>query len=93
MFRPRDGRYDLLSDKYEQRNDTINVKKLTQEMERIEEGFSQTHNVATEYLESQRDESSSVVFCASQRFEDLHIEERKARERAKRLEATFLVKN
>ena len=58
-------------------------------MERIEEEFSQTHNVATEYLESQRDESSSVVFCASQRFKDLHIEEGKARERAKRLEAKF----
>ena len=54
-------------------------------MERIEEEFSQTHNVATEYLESQRDASSSVVYCASQRFEDLQIEERKARERAKRL--------
>ena len=48
MFRQRDGRHDLLSDKYEQRNDITNVKKLTQEMKIIEKEFSQAHNVETE---------------------------------------------
>ena len=79
--------HDLLSDKYEQRNDITNVKKLTQETERIQEYFSQTHSVAAEQLESRRVESFSIVYCASQRTEELHVEERKARERAKRLYA------
>ena len=79
----------MLSNKYEQTNDTTNVKKLTQETERIEQYFSQTHNVATEHLESRRGESSSIVYCASQRIKDLHVEEGKAGERAERLDAKF----
>ena len=79
----------MLFNKYEQRNDTTNVKKLTQETERIEQYFSQTHNVATEHLESRRGESSSIVYCASQRIKDLHVEEGKAGERAERLDAKF----
>ena len=38
---------------------------------------------------NRRDESCSVVYCASQRGEDLHVEEQKPRERAERLETTF----
>ena len=77
----------MLSDKYVQRNGITNVKKSTQEMKIIEKEFSQAHNVETESQERGRDESSSVVYCAFQRFEDLQVEERKARERAGRLEA------
>ena len=77
----------LLSDKYSEKNDVENVKKISKEMEQIEQEFADAQNRTQEYLDARKDDPSSIASDMSRKVRELQLQEREAREFAELLEA------
>ena len=83
---------ELLSDKYLRFKEKDKRRKLGEEMEKMEMEFSEANEKAYEYLESRKDELSSLATDASEETRVRRIEERVARksvEKSKEDKFTF----
>lgn len=76
------GDLEALSTAYEKRQDTANVRKLSQEVERIAEEFTDTQNRTQEYLDSRKDELSSIASDTSQKVRQSQEEMVKVKKKA-----------
>jgi len=81
---------EALSTTYEKRQDTVNVSKLSQEIERIEEEFTDAQNRTQEYLDSRKDELSSIASDTSQKIRQAQGKIMKAKKKAEQMEASIL---
>jgi len=81
---------EALSKTYERRQDTANISKLSQEIERIEEEFTDAQNRTQEYLDSRKDELSSIASDTSQRIRQAEGEMMKAKKKEEQMEASIL---
>ena len=70
---------EALSTMYEKRQDTANRSKLSQEIERIEEEFTDAQNRTQEYLDSRKDELSSIASETSQAQEEMMKAKRRSK--------------
>ncbi|PFX13818.1 hypothetical protein AWC38_SpisGene22068 [Stylophora pistillata] len=84
------GDLEALSTAYEKRQDTTNVRKLSQEIERIAEEFTDAQNRTQDYLDSRKDELSSIASDTSQKVRQAQEEMVKVKKKAKQVEASIL---
>jgi len=79
-----------LSKTYEKRQDTANVSQLSQEIERIKEEFTDAQNRTQEYLDSRKDELSSIASDTAQKIRQAQGKMMKAKKKAEQMEASIL---
>ena len=73
---------EALSETYEKRQDSVNISNLSQEIERIEEDFTYAQNRTQDYLDSRKDELSSIASDTSQKVRQAQEEMMKAKKKA-----------
>ena len=75
-----------LSDEYCHLNDRNSRKKVSQEMEKMEDEFSEAQNRAQEYLDARKDELSSTCSDVSENVRHLQMKENEARRQVEQIQ-------
>ena len=75
-----------LSNEYRHLNDRNSRKKVSQEMEKMEDEFSEAQNRAQEYLDARKDELSSTCSDVSENVCHLQMKENEARRQVEQIQ-------
>ena len=73
--------------RYKEKDDAVNIEKISREMEQIEREFADVQDGTQEYLDARKDEPSSIVSNMSHKVRELQEEQRVSREYAEQLES------